>query len=141
MVDAEFNRLSLVYEIDWACPPDAFYQDIRRDFPLVQSLSNWLCDVTACNTNDLDNVTREWYIVHKTPGHIFLFLSLYSDDLEYRIQYPFTPPENWISKPLVNARWVETRVGTYDELTKKRQEIETPPIFSRTGVGSHIGTL
>ena len=47
---------------------------------------------------DGDGVTtveREWYIFHRMPGHIVIFLDLFSEDLSKRIQYTFKEPENW----------------------------------------------
>ena len=46
---------------------------------------------------DGDGVTtveRVWYIFHRMPGHIVIFLDLCSKNLSKRIQYPFKEPEN-----------------------------------------------
>ena len=63
------------------------------DSETVQAFENnlwdWLCDLTSTNI-DGDGVTiveREWYIFHRTPGHIVICLDLFSEDLSKRIQY------------------------------------------------------
>ena len=88
--------VSLVYEIQWECEEaETFHEDYHKDFPLTKNLSDWLCDLTYRNIADNGMVEHEWHILHKTPGHIFVLLTLFSDDLSKRIQYPFTEPENW----------------------------------------------
>ena len=51
----------------------------------MKNLSDWLCDLTSTNIDgDDDGVTtveHEWHILDRTPGHIFVFLSLFSEDL------------------------------------------------------------
>ena len=52
---------------------------------------------------DGDGVTtveREWYIFHRMPDHIVIFLDLFSEDLSKRIHYTFKKPENWKNKLL-----------------------------------------
>ena len=128
----------VVYEIEWDYNADkTFHEDFQKDFPLTKNLSDWLCDLTARNIDDNGMVEREWYILHKTPGHIFVFLSLFSDDLSYRIHYPFTEPENWETRPLKSAKWTETWVPYYDELVIQRQEIEAQQLFSETRIRTY----
>ena len=45
-------------------------------------------------------VEREWYILHRMPGHIVIFLDLFFQDLSKRIQYTFKEPKNWKNKLL-----------------------------------------
>jgi len=115
----------------------------ERDSETVQALENnlsdWLCDLTSTNI-DGDGVTtaeREWYIFHRKPGHIVIFLDLFSEDLSKRIQYPFKEPENWKNRPFRRANWKETRINLYDELVIKRQELEAQGLYSKTHVKIH----
>ena len=63
------------------------------DRETVQALENnlwdWLCDLTSTNIDGdgATTVEREWYIFHRTPGHIVICLDLFSEDLSKRIQY------------------------------------------------------
>ena len=130
--------VSIIYEIKWDWgAEETFREDYRKDFPLVKNLSDWLCDLSTCNIDDNGKVEREWDVIHKTPGHIFLFLNLFSDDLSRRIHYPFTEPENWESKPLPHAEWTETWVDMYDDFVIKRQELEVGSLFSMTRVRTY----
>ena len=84
----------------------------------MKNLSDWLCDLTLTNIDgdDITTVERGWYIFHRTPGHIVIFLDLFSEELSKRIQYPFKKPENWKNRLLRHANWKETRINMYDEL-------------------------
>ena len=111
----------------------------------MKNLLDWLCDLTSTNIDgdgdgDGDGVTtveREWHVLHRTPGHIFVFLSLFSEDLSKRIQYPFKEPENWKNRPLPRANWKETCMNVYDELIIKRQELEAQELYSKTYVKTY----
>ena len=130
--------VSLVYEIQWECEEaETFHEDYHKDFPLTKNLSDWLCDLTYRNIADNGMVEHEWHILHKTPGHIFVFLTLFSDDLSKRIQYPFTEPENWETKPLPFANWTETWIPVYDDLVIQRQELEAQQLVSKTPVKTY----
>ena len=103
------------------------------------NLSDWLCELTSTNI-DGDGVTiveREWYIFHRTPGHIVICLDLFSEDLSKRTQYPLKEPENWINRQLRSANWKETRINFYDELVIKREELEAQGLYSKTHVKTH----
>ena len=110
-------------------------------FPLMKNLSDWLYDLTSTNIDgDGDGVTTvecEWHILLRTPGHIFVFLSLFSEDLSKRVQYPFKELENWENRPLPLANWKETWIHMYDELVIKRQELEAPELYSKTHVKTY----
>ena len=87
----------------------------------MKNMLDWLCDLTSTNI-DGDGVTivkREWYIFHRMPGHIVVFLDLFSEDLSKRIHYPLKEPENWKNRPLRRTNWKETRIDLYDELVTK----------------------
>ena len=84
----------------------------------MKNLLHWLYDLTLTNI-DGDGVTtveRKWYIFHRTPSHIIIYLDLFSEDLSKRIQYPFKEPENWKNRPLRRANWKGTKINLYDEL-------------------------
>ena len=91
--------------------------------------TSWLMHEVLCAYDrsilliDGDSVTtveREWYIFHRTLGHIVIFLDLSSEDLSKRIQNPFKEPENWKNRLLWRANWKETRINLYDELVIKK---------------------
>ena len=121
--------------VRWKCEEEKYFnENYNQDFPLMKNLSDWLCDLTSTNT-DGDSVTtvkREWYIFHRTPRHIIIFLDLFSEDLTNRIQYPFKEPENWKNRPLRRANRKEKRINLHDELVIKRQELEAQGLYSKT---------
>lgn len=129
----KYDWVCLIYEIQWKRDEENYNQD------LMKNLSDWLCDLTSTNI-DGDGVTtveHEWYIFHRTPSHIVIFLDLFSEDLSKRIQYPFKEPENWKNRPLRLANWKETRINMYSELVIKRQELEAQGLYSKTHVKTH----
>ena len=138
----KYDWVCLIYEIRWKCEEEKYFnENYNQDFPLMKNLSDWLCDLTSTNTDgDSDGVTtvkREWYIFHRTPGHIVIFLDLFSEDLTNRIQYPFKEPEKWKNRPLRRANRKEKRINLYDELVIKRQELEAQGLYSKTHVKTH----
>ena len=138
----KYDWVCLIYEIRWECEEEKyFHENYNKDFPLMKNLSDWLCDLTSTNIDgDGDGVTtveHEWHILDRTPGHIFVFLSLFSEDLSKRIQYPFKEPENWKNRPLPRANWKETCMNVYDELIIKRQELEAQGLYSKTHVKTY----
>ena len=68
----------------------------------MKNMLDWLCDLTLTNIDGhgVTIVEREWYIFHRMPGPIVIFLDLFSEDLSKRIHYPFKEPENWKNRPL-----------------------------------------
>ena len=138
----KYDWVCLIYEIRWECEEEKyFHESYNKDFPLIKNLSDWLCDLASTNIDgDGDGVTtveREFHILHRTPGHIFVFLSLFSEDLSKRIQYPFKEPENWENRPLPLANWKETWIPMYDELIIKKQELEAQGLYSKTRVTTY----
>ena len=136
-VYAQILRMQEQQRVRWKCEEEKYFnENYNQDFPLMKNLSDWLCDLTSTNTDgDSDGVTtvkREWYIFHRTPGHIVIFLDLFSEDLTNRIQYPFKEPENWKNRPLRRANRKEKRINLYDELVVKRQELEAQGLYSKT---------
>ena len=102
---------------------------------LENNLSDWLCDLTSTNIETIEGdgvttVEREWYIFHRTPGHVFIFLDLFSEDLPKRIQ-------NWKNRPLRRANWKDTRINLFDELVINRQELAAQGLYSKTHVKTH----
>ena len=136
----KYYEICLIYEIRWECEEEKyFHENCKKDFPLMKNLSDWLCDLASTNIDGdgIATVEREWHILHRTPGHIFVFLSLFSEDLSKRIQYPFKEPENWENRPLPLANWKETWIPMYDELVIKRQELEAQGLYSKTRVKTY----
>ena len=134
--DPKKASIYTVYEVTWETlgrgKRDVF-QGQKRDFPLMQDISNWLYDLTHFNTDDASMVEKEWQIVHVTPGHVFIFLYLCAKDLAKRIHYPFKPPgDGWSSRPLSSATWIEHRHEDYWDFLATRQKVHDQPAFSKT---------
>ena len=129
-------RVCVGYEIKWACDIREFDDQKTRDFPMIKKISDWLWDMTSCNVENISKTQREWHIIHKTPGHLFIFLSLFSDDLSQQIMYPFKEPSNWPSGPLPSsAIWTEILYDDYwDFIVEMRKKEDADPIFSKTRV-------
>ena len=105
----------------------------KRDFPLMQELSNWLFDLAHFNSDDASLIEKEWDLIHVSPGHLFIFLHLRAKDLQKRIHYPFKAPDGgWSSRPLPTALWIEHRHLDYWDFLAKRQQVGDQPVFSKT---------
>ena len=137
-IDGDSKKASMctVYEVTWETfgrGKRDFFQGQKRDFPLMEDISNWLYDLVHFNTDDTSMVEKEWQIVHVTPGHLFIFLALCAKDLAKRIHYPFKAPDGgWSSRPLASARWIEHRHDDYWDFLAKRQQVQDQPAFSKT---------
>ena len=136
----KYAWVCLIYKIQWKCEEEKYFnENYNQDFPLMKNLSDWLCDLTSTNIagDGLTTVERQWYIFHRMPSHIIIFLDLFSKDLSKRIQYPFKELENWKNRPLQRANWKETRINLYNELVMERQELEEQGLYSKTHVKTH----
>ena len=133
--DPKKTSLFTTYEIKW----ETFGRGRRtflgqkRDFPLMQEMSNWLYDLTHFNSDDPSLVEKDWDLIHVSPGHLFIFLHLRAKDLQKRIHYPFKAPEGeWSSHPLPSATWIEHRNIDYWDFLAKRQQMRDQTVFSKT---------
>ena len=74
--DPKKTSMFTTYEIKW----ETFGRGRRtflgqkRDFPLMQEMSNWLHDLTPFNSDDPSLVEKDWDLIHVSPGHLFIFL-------------------------------------------------------------------
>ena len=125
-------NVCMVYEIKWECDMRQL-EGKKRDFQITKNLSDWLCDMTTYNIDNISKVEREWHILHVTPGHLVVFLTLCSDDLSPRIQYPFMEPDNWPSRPLPSAEWTEQPYDYWNFLVRL-QGLQLKPLYSTTRV-------
>ena len=104
----KYDWVCLIHKIRWKYEEEKYFnENYNPDFPLMKNLSDWLCNLTSTNV-DGDGVTtveHKWYIFHRTPSRIVIFLDLFFKDLSKRIQYPFKEPENWKDRPLQRANW------------------------------------
>ena len=130
------TQVCAMYEIKWDDDRTKnFLDDYQKNFPITQHLSDWLHDLTSCNIDEIGMAEREWYVYHKTPGHIFVFLHIISKDRSHRIQYPFTEPNNWAMRPFtIFAEWTETSIPTY--LVAEKKKLEAGTLYFKTRVGS-----
>ena len=117
-----------------------FQRKLQSRLPVDEKLVGLVVRFNINQHRDGDGVTtaeREWYIFHRMPGHIVIFLALFSEDLSKRIQYTFKKPENWKNKLLWCTNWKETRITLYDEQVIKIQELEAQGLYSKTHVKTH----
>ena len=117
-----------------------FQRKLQSRLPVDEKLVGLVVRFNINQHRDGDGVTtveREWYIFHRMPGHIFIFLDLFSEDLLKRIQYTFKESENWKNKLLWRTNWKETRITLYDEQVIKRKELEAQGLYSKTHVKTH----
>ena len=80
-----------------------FQRKLQSRLPVDEKLVGLVVLFNINQHRDGDSVTtveREWYIFHRMPGHIVIFLDLFSEDLSKTIQYTFKEPENWKNKLL-----------------------------------------
>ena len=80
-----------------------FQRKLQSRLPVDEKLVGLVVLFNINQHRDGDSVTtveREWYIFHRMPGHIVIFLDLFSEDLSKRIQYTLKKPENWKNKLL-----------------------------------------
>ena len=105
----------------------------KRDFPLMQEISNWLFDLAHFNSDDTSLVEKEWHLIHVSPRHLFIFLTLCAKNLQKWIHYPFKAPGGgWSSRPLPSATWTEHRHIDYWDFLAKRQQVRDQAAFSKT---------
>ena len=128
-------RVFTTYEVTW----ETSNQDVKnfmgpkRDFTLVQEISNWLLDLVSCNTDDPNLIAKDWYLIHVQPGRLLIFLMLCSRDNHERLRYPFkAPTDGWNSRPLPSATWIEHRPIDYFDFINQRERFLKEPAFSKT---------
>ena len=107
----------------------------KRDFPLMQDISNWLVDLAHFNADDPSLIDKDWHLIHLTPGRLFIFLMLCTKDRQERIRYPFkSPVDGWSSRPLPSSTWVEHRPDDYWDFMHQRERLLEKTAFSKTHI-------
>ena len=130
-------RVFTTYEVTWETSgQDAKnFLGHKRDFPLMQEISNWLLDLANFNTDDMNLIAKDWHLIHVKPGHLFIFLMLCAKDHHERIRYPFkSPVDGWSSRPLPSGKWIEHRPIDYFDFMRQRERFLSDPAFSKTHI-------
>ena len=130
-------RVFTTYEVTWETSGKGARDFLghKRDFPLMQDISNWLLDLTHFNTDDTSLIAKDWHLVHITPGHLFIFLMLCAKDHQERIRYPFkSPVDGWSSRPLPSAMWIEHRPIDYWDFMHQRERFLSETAFAKTHI-------
>ena len=126
----KFVLVCAVCEIKWECDIREFHEK-TRDFPIIKSVSDWLYELTTYNVDDITKAEREWHILHRSPGHLLVFLSIFTDNITRQVQYPFKEPDN---RPLPSAKWTEQLYEDYWDFVVELREKEAKPLFSKLRV-------
>ena len=128
-------KVFTTYEVTWQTSTQDIknFMGHKRDFTLVQDISNWLLDLVNSNADDPNLIAKDWYLVHVQPGRLLIFLMLCARDNHQRLSYPFkAPTDGWTSRPLPTATWIEHHPIDYFDFIHQRERFLKDPAFSKT---------